>query len=151
MNKLLHLEGVLEVTEAQKSLKEIIIITKSEKYANAGLGILHRDIFNVLKIKPNAEGTYVLYRYDRYNDKTYKAMSYLETSNVGMFGSDRFVMHQVAERQTIANQISLLTGIELWTPMTLTKVQRVSFAVKDMYTFLDDHVYGIIVDTNPED
>ena len=151
MTKLIQLNSILEVTEKQKSLEEIIFVTKSEKFANAGLGILHRDIFNIFKVVPKQGGKYDIYRYDRYNDGTFKGFSYLDLSNTGMVG-DRFVFSQIAESSTaVAHQLSLLAGVELGAPLTLTKVKRISFVVKELYTLLDDHVYGIIVDVSTED
>lgn len=152
MTKLIQLDGILEVTEKQKSLEEIIFVTKSETLANTGLGILHRDIFNIFKVVPKQGGKYDIYRYDRYNDGTFKGFSYLDLSNTGMVGADRFVFSQIAESVTaVSHQLSLLAGVELGTPLTLTKVKRISFVVKELYTLLDDHVYGIIVDASTED
>lgn len=150
MTKLIQLEDILDVTEVQKKLKEIIIITKSEKNANAGLGILHRDIFNIFKVSPNKDEKYDIYRYDRYNDGTFKPFSYLELNNTGIVGADRFKLHQTAERTAVSHQLSLLAGVELGVNTTFTKVNRVSFVVKEMYTLLDDHVYGIIIDEDTE-
>ena len=151
MTKMIHINGVLEVVKTQKPLKEIIMVTKSERNANSDLAILHRDIFNIIKVKPNKDGMYDIFRYDRFDDKTFKNLSYLELNNVSAVGDDRFVLHQTVDCKSIANQISSIANVDLGTDMTLTKVNRISFAVKEMYTLPDDHVYAIMVDANPED